>query len=409
MSTLVEKQVWTVSQITREIKTLLESRFLSVWVEGEVSNFKTATSGHSYFTLKDEFAQIQAIVFRIEARRIPFQIENGQKLICRGRFNLYEKGGSYSLVIDTVEVKGKGALQLAFEQLKAKLEKEGLFDAQHKKPLPPYPERIGIVTSPTGAALRDILNIIHRRFKGVHVIVSPVRVQGEGAAQEIAQAIDEMNEYGQCDVLIVGRGGGSLEDLWSFNEECVARAIFKSEIPIISAVGHEIDWTIADFVSDLRAPTPSAAAELVVEEREQIESQIRQWQTQMHRAMKNVFENYKDRLSAYRENYVFQKVKERIERHYLDCDELTRQLQNYFLSVTRSKKQEFENVVGRLEALSPLAILARGYSLTFLKDSEVLIKKSNQIKVGDTVKTRLHEGSFQSKVTDIEKVTHGNS
>jgi len=244
---------------------LLEDAFRNVWVEGEVSNFTLHTSGHCYLSLKDSGSVISCVIFKHAAAKFPFQIENGMSIICSGRIGVYGKRGQYQLYIDRAEPKGVGALQIAFEQLKAQLHKEGLFEKGHKKPIPVFPETIGIVTSPTGAAVQDILNVIDRRFKGIHLIVFPVRVQGPGAYKEIIEAIQQFNRSRNVDVIILARGGGSLEDLWAFNEESVARAIYNSDIPVISAIGHEIDYTISDFVADLRAPTPSAAAELVVQ------------------------------------------------------------------------------------------------------------------------------------------------
>ena len=255
----------TVTQLTHQIKTLLESTFPDIWVEGEISNLSIPQSGHAYFTLKDEHSQIRAVMFRSAQRFLKFTLQHGIQVICRGRISVYEPRGEYQLIIDYIEPKGVGALQLAFEQLKTRLEKEGLFDLDRKKALPILPRRIGIVTSPTGAAIRDMLRVIKRRHPKMQILIYPVPVQGAEAAPAIVEALRYFNSEGNVDVIIVGRGGGSLEDLWAFNEETVARSIHASAIPIISAVGHETDYTIADFVADLRAPTPSAAAEMVVE------------------------------------------------------------------------------------------------------------------------------------------------
>ncbi|MBN1587017.1 MAG: exodeoxyribonuclease VII large subunit, partial [Candidatus Omnitrophica bacterium] len=253
----------TVSELTRQVKQLLEEIYPRVWVVGEISNLRTPASGHMYFTLKDEGAELACVFFKFASQRLKFKLEDGLQVVLRGSVTVYERQGKYQLKVDTAEPKGAGALQLAFEQLKKKLAAEGLFDPEHKKPVPWLPKRIGVVTSPTGAAIRDILHVLARRMPGMDVLIAPVRVQGEEAAPEIAAAIRVMNALKNVDVLIVGRGGGSLEDLWCFNEEIVARAIYESELPVISAVGHEIDWTIADMVADVRAPTPSAAAEIV--------------------------------------------------------------------------------------------------------------------------------------------------
>src|SRR2546428_3344102 len=261
------RMLYTVSALTALLRVHIESAFSDVWVEGEVSNLRIPTSGHAYFTLKDASSQIRAVLFRSVGRSQRFALQDGLQLVCRGRLTVYEPRGDYQVIVEYAEPKGVGALQLAFEQLKARLAAEGLFDQARKRPLPFLPRRIGVVTSPTGAAIRDIVQVAHKRDPGVTIVLDPVAVQGESAAGEIARAIEELNEMGGFDVLIVGRGGGSLEDLWPFNEEIVARAVAASRIPVVSAVGHEIDFTIADFVADMRAPTPSAAAELVVRDR----------------------------------------------------------------------------------------------------------------------------------------------
>ena len=265
-------RVLTVSQVTQELKELLEDSYPLVWIEGEISNLRVVQSGHAYFTLKDARSQLRAVMFRSSVRQLPFTPEAGMQVVARGRLSVYEPRGDYQLIAEAIDPKGVGALQIAFEQLKERLFQEGLFDQDRKLPLPAMPQRIGVVTSPTGAAIRDIIQVAHRRSANVHLFLYPVRVQGNEAAGEIVRAIDALNAYEPAlDVLIVGRGGGSLEDLWAFNEEPVAWAIARSEIPIISAIGHETDTTIADFVSDLRAPTPSAAAELVVKSAEEVE------------------------------------------------------------------------------------------------------------------------------------------
>jgi exodeoxyribonuclease VII large subunit len=262
-----ERRVYTVSELTASIKTTLEEGFPMMWVEGEISNLRTPGSGHAYFTLKDEGAQISAVLFRGRGRRVRFELEDGMQVLAFGGLDVYAARGQYQLVVEMMEPKGLGALQLAFEQLKRKLEAEGLFEEARKRPLPAFPRVIGIVTSPTGAAIRDMLNIIGRRFADLHILITPVRVQGDEAPGEIVQALVHLQEIANLDVIIVGRGGGSIEDLWAFNDERVARALAACRVPVISAVGHETDFTIADFVADLRAPTPSGAAELVVREK----------------------------------------------------------------------------------------------------------------------------------------------
>ncbi len=276
-------RIYTVTEITRLVKGALESAFPVLWVEGEISNFHRHSSGHLYFTLKDERSQLRGVMFRGDARRATFDLKDGLQVICRGRLNVYEPRGEYQIVIEKVEPKGKGALQLAFEQLKEKLRAEGLFDPRHKKPLPLFPKRVGIVTSPRGAAIVDILRTLERRFARLNIIIYPVKVQGEGAADEIVMGIDHLGARPDIDVIIVGRGGGSIEDLWTFNEEKVARAIFRCPIPVISAVGHEVDFTIADFVADIRASTPSVAAEIVIEEERALVEKIDGFSQQLNK------------------------------------------------------------------------------------------------------------------------------
>ncbi len=265
-----QRRVFSISEITKNIRSVLEENFSGVWVEGEISNFKFHTSGHMYFSLKDEFSQIQCVMFRSENAKLDFDPKEGLSVVCFGRVSVYPVRGQYQLYAERMEPKGLGALQLKFQQLKEKLKKEGLFDEARKREIPYLPNRIGIVTSIDGAALKDILNVLDRRFSTVSILINPVAVQGAGAAASIAEAIEDFNRLKNVDVLIVGRGGGSLEDLWAFNEEIVARAIFNSRIPVISAVGHEVDFTIADFVADLRAATPSAAAEIVMPMKEEL-------------------------------------------------------------------------------------------------------------------------------------------
>jgi len=394
-------KVYSVSELNREIRYLLESEYANLWLEGEISNFKLHSSGHMYLTLKDSNAQISAVFFSGLNRRLKFKIKDGLQVLAMGKVSLYEPRGQYQLTIERMEPKGMGALQLAFLQLKEKLEKEGLFSPEHKKEIPPFPRTVGVVTSPTGAAIRDILNVVQRRFHGTKVLLNPVRVQGDTASAEIAQAIGEMNRFGGIDVLIVGRGGGSLEDLWAFNEEEVARAVFASKIPVISAVGHEMDWTICDLVSDLRAPTPSAAAELVVQNREEIEIRIQDFQTRMKHAANGILRNWKERLEGFEASYAFKQPLVLIQQYSQRLDELLRQLQNYLKSEITQKRKGFETSAARLHALSPLAILDRGYSLTF-RDSGVLLKDAGTVRSGQLIKTRLHRGTIHSKVTKIE-------
>lgn len=397
-----KKKAFTVSELNKKVRLLLESEYSTVWVEGEISNLKRHSSGHIYLTLKDDKSQLSAVFFSRQNQFLKFEIKDGLQVLILGKISLYEARGQYQLYIERMEPKGMGALQLAFLQLKEKLEAEGLFDPQHKKAILQFPKVVGVVTSPTGAAIRDILNVVNRRFCGTAILLNPVQVQGEGAAGQIARAIQEMNALGGIDVLIVGRGGGSLEDLWAFNEEIVARAVYASQIPVISAVGHEIDWTICDMVADLRAPTPSAAAELVVQNRQELERNLLNYQNRMRNAVLGILEEKKSALQALQESYAFKQPMVLIQQFSQRLDEMMRQLQNYWKSCLQQKQQTFQTLAGRLQALSPLAILERGYSLSFSHDG-TLLKDARVLKRGDSLITRLAKGKIHSKVERIEE------
>jgi len=395
-----ERKIYTVSQLNRQSRLLLESRLPTVWVEGEISNFKHHSSGHIYLTLRDESAQISAAFFSQHQRNLKFELKDGLKVLAFCRVSIYEARGQYQLYIERVEPQGVGALQLAFQQLKERLAKEGLFGEERKRPIPKFPKIVGVITSPTGAAIQDILNVVNRRFCGTHILLYPVKVQGEGAAVEIAAAIETMNERSEADVLIVGRGGGSLEDLWAFNEEPVARAVFGSRIPVISAVGHESDWTICDLVADLRAPTPSAAAELVVSSRLELEERLIGRKDRLDFAMNGIFERYQEQLSSLASSTAFRQPRYLLEQFTGQVDELGRRMEGRLTSLMDSKGQAFQSVTGRLNALNPLAILERGYSVSFNEKGDI-IKNARQVSEGDLMRTRLHKGSFVSKVTAI--------
>ena len=393
---MVERQVYTVTHLTRQIKELLENSFPRLWVEGELSNFKRHTSGHLYFTLKDENAQISCAMWRFRAGTLPFAPESGMKVLVEGDVQVYEKGGNYQLIIQQIQPAGIGALQLAFEQLKRKLHAEGLFDASHKKPLPAFPERIGVITSPTGAAIRDIISVLTRRFPGIEILLYPVRVQGDGAAQEIAEAIADFNRYGEADLLIVGRGGGSLEDLWAFNEEIVARAIYASGIPIISAVGHEVDYSIADFVADHRAPTPSAAAEIAVRDRREVSGELNYYQEKLATVFRKQIDNQRTRLQRIQEGYGFRRPLDMIYQSNQRLDELQRSIGaslNYYLQLQRSRLEKLEQ---QLRAINPEAILQRGFSICY-KDGEI-VKDIAQLEENDPVRIQLAQGWFAAEV-----------
>jgi len=394
------RKIYTVSELNRGVRLLLESQYPAVWVEGEISNFKHHSSGHIYLTLKDESAQISAAFFSQYQRGLKFELKDGLKVLAFCRVSIYEARGQYQLYIERVEPQGVGALQLAFQQLKERLAKEGLFGEERKRPIPKFPKIVGVITSPTGAAIHDILNVVNRRFCGTHILLYPVKVQGEGAAGEIAAAIKTMNERSEADVLIVGRGGGSLEDLWAFNEEAVARAIFGSRIPVISAVGHESDWTICDLVADLRAPTPSAAAELVVSSRLELEERLRERKERLDLAINGIFERCQEQLSNLISSAAFKQPQYLLEQFIGRVDEMGRRMENRLKSFIDSKSQIFQGMTGRLNALNPLAILERGYSVNFNEKGDI-IKNVRQLSEGDVMRTRLHKGSLVSKVTAI--------
>ncbi|MFA5166971.1 MAG: exodeoxyribonuclease VII large subunit [Candidatus Omnitrophota bacterium] len=394
------RKIYTVSQLNRQSRLLLESRLSAVWVEGEISNFKHHSSGHIYLTLKDESAQISAAFFSQYQRGLRFELKDGLKVLAFCRVSVYEARGQYQLYIERVEPQGVGALQLAFQQLKEKLAKEGLFGEERKRPIPKFPKTVGVITSPTGAAIHDILNVVNRRFCGTHILLYPVKVQGEGAAEEIVTAIGTMNERSEADVLIVGRGGGSIEDLWAFNEEPVARAVFGSQIPVISAVGHESDWTICDLVADMRAPTPSAAAELVVSSRLELEERLRGHKERLDFAMNGMFEQYQEQLSNLASSAAFRQPQYLLDQFTGRVDDLGRRMESRLANFVDSKGQSFRGIMGRLNALNPLAILERGYSVSFNEKGDI-IKNVRQLSVGDIMQTRLHKGSLVSKVTAI--------
>ena len=388
--------ILTVSELTRNIKEVLETGFTNISVQGEISNFKRHSSGHLYFTLKDENAQVQAVMWRGRAMNLFFTPQDGMKVIARGNITVYEIRGIYQIDVIQLQPLGVGELQLAFERLKRKLAEEGLFDPAHKKPIPEYPERIGIVTSPTGAAIRDIANIISRRFPAAELILNPVRVQGVGAAEEIARAVKDFNEYKKIDVMIVGRGGGSLEDLWAFNEEIVARAIYASRIPVISAVGHEIDFTIADFVADLRAPTPSAAAELVVRDRAEVVENLRNFHYTVMNLVRERLSSEREKIRTLISSYSFNQPKDLIRQYTQRVDELSRNLvltiRHYFI-LTQSHLQSLQK---RINSVNPEAILKRGYAL-IMRDGE-FISSAKRLHTGDGVDMTFHDGSVPASV-----------
>ncbi|MFH1038730.1 MAG: exodeoxyribonuclease VII large subunit [PVC group bacterium] len=394
--------VYTVSELTGRIKNLLEEQFVRIGVVGEISNLRRPPSGHLYFTLKDAGSQLPAVFFREDARRARCEMRDGLEVTAWGRITVYRPRGNYQLAVTALEPRGAGALQRALEQLKTRLAGEGLFDARWKKPLPALPSRIGIVTSPTGAAIRDILQVIRRRFGGIRIIINPVPVQGEGAAGEIARAIGEFNRWKNVDVIIVGRGGGSLEDLWAFNEEAVVRSIFASEIPVISAVGHEIDWTLSDLVADLRAPTPSAAAELVIARKSELLAGVEQLERRMERALEHLLGSLRGRVERALRSTILHDPRRLLRQSQQRLDELSARMNRLAGSRLRFRRQEVESLRNRLESLSPQAVLARGYSFTRRVEDGMIVTSAALLETGVLVETRLREGSFVSIVRETD-------
>jgi exodeoxyribonuclease VII large subunit len=440
----------TVTALTKYIKKKFEvdPHMKDVLLKGEISNFKQHSRGHMYFTIKDENARIQAVMFSMSNRTIKFKPENGMKVLLRGEISVYEPNGNYQLYVTEMEPDGIGSLFLAYEELKKRLETEGLFLPIHKKPIPKFPKRIGVITSPTGAAVRDVLITIKRRFPIGRVIVIPTLVQGDYAASSIVKSIKKANEIPDLDVLIVGRGGGSIEELWAFNEEEVARAIFLSNVPIISAVGHETDFTIADFVADLRAPTPTAAAELAVPHIDQLVERINQRRTRLIRATKEKLVTEKNKLSHLQRSYAFRypkqlyqqkeqqldRVFDRLQReakrviekkhHQLESLNTTlshfhpasqvqiqterymrasKQIQKVMSIIVGKKEQKFSSILSKLEALSPLKIMDRGYSIVYNQEDDTIIKSIDHVKSGEAIKVQLKDGILECNVEGIRR------
>ena len=441
------KEILTVSQLNNNIKLLFEETFDFLWVEGEVSNLRRPQSGHVYFTLKDDKSQINAVFFRQFGgykQRTNFELEEGLSVLCRARLNVYLPRGEYQLVIESMEPLGVGALQKAFEQLKAKLLAEGLFDERYKKSIPFLPKKIGVVTSPTGAVIKDILNITKRRFPMADILIAPVRVQGDEAAAEIIQALRNLQSYGGVDVIVIARGGGSLEDLAPFNDEALAREIFRSSIPIVSAVGHETDFTICDFVADLRASTPSAAAELIVPEWMELTEKINIFKQRLIAGYCRHLKNRRDKIAGLQERLKdprrflinlqihLDDLRERLgaalyhkkQNQYNDLRQLELRLRHqsparqineknillkniqkdifnnfsYHIAVLKEKLQKNSAI---LESLSPLGVLQRGYSITRSMDSGMIVRQANALNVGEDVNIQLARGNFNAKIEKI--------
>ena len=436
--------MFTVSELTGLLRTSIEEQFSDIWLEGELSNLRAPGSGHVYCTLKDKTSQIRAVLFRSSAVRLRFALQEGLQVIVRGRLTVYEPRGEYQIVLDTVEPKGVGALQLAVEQLKARLAAEGVFDQERKRPLPVFPRTVGVVTSLTGAAIRDILAVLRRRWPTLHILIAPVQVQGEAAGRQIAEALTDLNDWGSVDVIIVGRGGGSLEDLWSFNEEIVVRAIAASHVPVVSAVGHETDVTLADFVADLRAPTPSAAAEAVVPVLTDIVERLRELTVRTGQVMLRHCAFERQRLeggvggltdvrlrlqeSAQRTDDLVDRLRELIQRlltsGHKQVHEAQRDLSglNPILTIKQglatlpqfSKRLEGQMgvrlaqhrhrthaMLAQLNTLSPLAILGRGYSILHTVPAGQIVRQASDVEVGQELEAQLSRGRLSCKVMRV--------
>lgn len=397
------QQTLTISQLTAQIKDSLEGEFPSVWVAGEVSNYSRPQSGHAYFTLKDDQAQIRAVMWRSAASKLKFELADGLDVVCHGHIDVYAPRGSYQLVIDKLQPKGVGALELALRKLREKLAAEGLFDPARKRKLPAFPRRVAFVTSPTGAAIHDFLQVLGRRWRGVDVLVIPARVQGDGAAQEIVAGIRLANRISpRPDVLIVGRGGGSLEDLWTFNEEPVVRAIAASKIPTVSAVGHEIDVTLADLAADVRALTPSEAAERIVPAAEEIGARVRAYQQRLRHAAHRSVTWLRARFDGLAAQRPFRRPFDWIHDRSRRLDELAMHGNAAVRRQAREYEARLATMAGKLDSLSPLAVLARGYTITQDAGSREVIRAASRLRVGQPIVTRFSEGSVVSKVESIE-------
>ena len=396
---------WTVTQVTRHLKDCIERGYPNLWVEGEISNFKVYGSGHIYFTLKDEGAQLPSVIWRASAERLRFVPEDGAKVLAHGRLSVYEPRGSYQFLVDKLEPLGIGDLAAAFEQLKKKLTAEGLFDDALKRPIPKFPTRIGIVTSPSGAAVRDLIKVIFARWPA-ELIVAGVRVQGPGAAAEIVAAIQALNALDDSqrpEVLIVGRGGGSIEDLWAFNEEPVARAIRASEIPVISAVGHEVDFTIADFVADLRCATPSHAGECVVPRLDECIDRLDGFKAALPQALETRLELARQRLESIAQSYALRHPEQRIAMLRQRLDDLTQRLEPAPERLLQTLKNRAAALAGKLDTLSPLRVLQRGYTVTRRAEDDAVLRSASEIEIGARIKTLLADGEIESEVRSKSK------
>ncbi|HIB53662.1 MAG TPA: exodeoxyribonuclease VII large subunit [Nitrospirales bacterium] len=392
---------YTVSELTGLIRASLESAFGTMWVEGEISSFRLAPSGHMYLTLKDATSGIRAVVFRGVAQRLRFRLEDGLRVVCRGRLTVYEPRGDYQIIVDALEPKGIGARQLALDQLKARLAEEGLFDPARKRALPSFPQQIGVVTSLGGAVVWDILKIVHRRFPLADILIYPVAVQGQSAGKDIARAIRVLNTRGSSDVLIVARGGGAAEDLWAFNEERVARAIYQSRIPVISAVGHEVDYTVADLVADYRAPTPSAAAEAATPNRTELVNRLRAYHTGLAQSFSRAFQQWRDQVETL--NVMRLDPRAVLQRYLQRVDELEMRMSVCVARNIDRMRDAVESAGARLHALSPLAVLERGYAIVRHWPSLNVLRTVTDIRMHDRVQLQLSNGRLLCEVQEVQQ------
>lgn len=392
--------VYTVSELTRKIKRLLERNWAAVWVEGELSNVKLHASGHLYFTLKDDRAALRGVMFRSNASRLRFEVQDGQKMRVFGSLTVYEPQGSYQVSATRMEPVGVGELEIAFRQMYERLEREGLFDAARKRPIPAHARTIGIVTSESGAAIRDLFSVLGRRAPWVDLVVRPARVQGQGAAQDLTRALQELDAWGGCDVVILGRGGGSLEDLWAFNDEVLARAIRASAVPVISAVGHEVDFTISDFAADLRAATPSAAAELAVPDRTATRSEVIDLGRRLGGGITRFLRERRERVMLLGASPAFRDPMEFYRRRSQDVDRLAERMESSIRRLLERCRLLEAGVRGRLVALSPLAILERGYAIVQDRSGAV-VRGAADVARGDAVEVRLGAGQLGCTVDEV--------
>lgn len=394
------RHVYSVSELTLEIKAVLERTpsFHSVLVRGEISNFKHHTSGHMYFTLKDAHSRLKCVMFRGKNRKLTFRPEDGLNVVAGGTISLYEAAGEYQLYVEELFPAGQGALYLAFEQLKERLRGEGLFDEARKRPLPYLPRTVGIVTSPTGAAVRDILSVLRRRFPTVNIVLAPAIVQGDEGPASVAQGITRLNARRDVDVMIVGRGGGSLEELWTFNDERVARAIAASRIPVISAVGHETDVTIADFVADRRAPTPSAAAEMAVPDWGALVRDVQALRERLITSQTKYVHSLRERLRYLQQSPALSRPLDRLRQQMQQVDDVVHRLVTVQKHALSAQRQRLDALVAQLDSLSPLATLSRGYAICRRKDADEVLRDAADVQAGDLVDVRLHRGEFTCRV-----------